>query len=310
MTLYNKTLTNKILHSGVPYPGIFKKMPADLSNYLDHFELPYNEAKYEGGYVKIGENIIFTQTFTPSEYRKTAFLFHGYLDHSGYFSNVIALLIKNGIRVVAWDQPGFGLSSGKRAYCKSFDEYTIVAENIINKFNDVEENKPKIFIGHSFGCTQILSLLRDRKIAQDEKIIMIAPLIHCVKWKMVNMALFLLGSFLKKVPRKFKRVSNNNNFIEKIRSDHLEDRKIDVTWPKALVNWEKTLVDLKTPIIHTLVLQGDLDDTVDWQYNVKWLEAKFSNLEKIIYKGGRHHLHNDTPEILAPCLRAMKDFIK
>lgn len=310
MSTYNQKLTDKILNSGIPFPNIFHKIPADISNYLDHFGLPYNDVKYEGGYIKIGVNNIFVQSFTPPEYRKTAFLFHGYFDHSGYFSNIVTFFIKQGIRVVVWDQPGFGLSTGKRAFCNSFEEYAIVAEFILNKFKDIEEPEQHFFIGHSAGCTQILTLIRDRKIAQQDKIIFIAPLVHCVNWKGVVISLALFSSILKKVPRKLKKVSNEKDFVNKIRNDHLEDKVVDVSWPKAMVKWEQSLVELKTPIFHTLVLQGDLDDTVDWRYNLNWLENKFSNLEKLIIKGGRHHLHNDSPEIVKLCLKTIEDFIK
>mgnify|MGYP003421328106 FL=1 len=165
-------------------------------------------------------------------------------------------------------------------------------------------------LGHSAGCAQILSLIRDRKIAQNDKIVFIAPLIHCAQWKLALTGLFLFGSILKRIPRKLKNVSSDKEFLSKIRSDHLEEKWIDISWPKAMVKWEKTMIDLKTPIFHTLVLQGDLDDTVDWRYNLKWLENKFSNLEKLFLKGGHHHLHNESPDLLRPCLKAIEDFVK
>lgn len=309
MTIYHQNLTDKIVKSGISYPNIFKKMPADMSNYLDHFDLPYNDAKYEGGYLKVGIHQIFLQTFTPPEFQKTAFLFHGYFDHGGYFSNVVSLLLKKGIRVVVWDQPGYGLSSGERAFCNTFEDYIFVAEAIIQKFVENESAGPHLFIGHSAGCAQILSLICNRKIDQQDKIIFIAPLIHCTHWKLVTFMMSLLGSFLKKVPRKLKRVSNDQEFIKKIRSDHLEGRSVHLSWPKALIQWEKTLVEMKTPIVHILVLQGDLDDTVDWRYNMKWLEGKFSNLEKVMFKGGRHHLHNEAPELLQKVLKAIESYL-
>ena len=310
MTVYNKKLTDKIFNSAIKYPDMFLKMPLDLSNYLDHFNLPYNGLKYEAGYVKVGDNSIFTQSFTPLDFKKTAFLFHGYFDHTGYFSNVISTLVKNKIRVISWDQPGFGLSTGQRGFCKSFNDYVAVAEVMLKKFEDEEESASHFFIGHSAGCAQIISLIRDRKLKQQDKVIFIAPLVHCVHWKLVTVSLSVFGSLLKRVSRRFKKISSNKDFEFKLRADHLEDKFIDIAWPKAMVQWEKTLIDLKTPIFHTLILQGDLDTTVDYQYNLKWLEEKFSNLEKIEIKGGHHHLHNEEPVMLQLCLNAIEKFIK
>lgn len=309
MTAYNKTLTDKIIKSCVAYPDIFKKLPADITDYLDHFDLPYEGVLYEGGYLKVGKANIFTQTFTPNDFQKTAFLFHGYFDHAGYFSHVIRLLVQNRVRVIAWDQMGFGLSSGKRAFCNSFEEYLAIAEYMIQKFKSEEDTK-HLYIGHSAGCSQILSLVRDRKILQQDKIIMIAPLVHCINWKLTVVSTAVLGNALKKVPRVLRRVSSDKEFLEKINADHLEDKWVDVAWPKAMIKWEKTLNEIKTPIFPTLVLQGNLDSTVAWRYNMKWLESKFPNLEKIIIKGGRHHLHNENQDLLKICLEAINKFIQ
>lgn len=309
MNTYNINLTNKIINSGILYPDIFRKMPADMANYLDYFDLPYNGVQYDGGYLKIGKHSIFTQTFTPKDYQKTAFLFHGYFDHSGYFSKVVDLLIKLGIRVVAWDQMGFGLSKGKRGFCNSFEEYVEIAEFIINKF-EREEGASNILIGHSAGCSQIFSLILDRKISQQDKIVLIAPLIHCINWRLTVASTALFGHVLRRLPRILRRVSSDKDFVLKLKNDHLEDKWVNVAWPKAMIKWEKTLSEIKTPIIHTLVLQGDLDATVSWRNNLKWLEEKFPNLEKIEIKGGRHHLHNESPKLLKLCIDAIEKFLK
>jgi len=308
MTAYTKALTEKIAKSCIAYPDIFKKLPADITDYLDHFDLPYEGVLYEGGYLKIDKVNVFTQTFTPKNFQKTAFLFHGYFDHTGYFSHVIRLLLQNNIRVIAWDQMGFGLSSGKRAFCNSFDEYLVIAENIIQKFKGDVKDK-HIYIGHSAGCSQILSLVRDRKILQQDKILLIAPLVRCISWKVTVLSTSVIGNTLTKVPRVLRRVSSDREFLIKLKSDPLEDKWVDVSWPKALIQWESSLKEIKNPIFSTLVLQGDLDSTVSWRYNMKWLESKFLNLEKIIIKGGRHHLHNENPELLKICLDFIKKFI-
>ncbi|RFQ20759.1 alpha/beta hydrolase, partial [Pseudomonas sp. ATCC 13867] len=43
-----------------------------------------------------------------------------------------------------------------------------------------------------------------------------------------------------------------------------------------------------------LVIQGDADETVDWQYNLRVLEDKFERIECLLLTGARHHLANES----------------
>ena len=42
-----------------------------------------------------------------------------------------------------------------------------------------------------------------------------------------------------------------------------------------------------------MVIQGDLDETVDWKYNLKVIRAKFEDPDIRVLPGARHQLANE-----------------
>ena len=46
-----------------------------------------------------------------------------------------------------------------------------------------------------------------------------------------------------------------------------------------------------------LVIQGEADKTVDWEHNLKVLNAKFSQPQVLLLPEARHHLANETVAI-------------
>lgn len=308
MTGFNEKLSKKIANCGISYPDIFRKLPSDMSEYMDYFGLPYNNIEYEGGFVSIGNHKIFVQSYMSPSYEKTAFLFHGLFDHGAYFASLIPSLIKLKYRVVLFDQMGFGFSSGDRGYCDSFDQYSEIAARLIEKYHS-DPNEPCLYIGHSAGCSSILNLIRNQKVSQNDKVIFLGPLVRCAKWGLVKFSYKIFNKFRDKVPRKYTRMSEDTLFVDKLKGDPLEGKYVDVRWVGALINWESTLSKFPTPILPVLVIQGDQDETVDWQYNLNWLSSKFSNLEKLIIEGGRHHIHNDGPKYKSICLQKIEKYL-
>lgn len=308
MSHFSEKLYKKIATSKIVYPTIFKKLPADISEYLDAYQLPYDHIDYEGGFVTIGENSIFVQSFSKGDYKNIAFLFHGLFDHAGYFSSIIPLLLELGYRVIVWDQMGFGFSSGERSHCKSFGQQTEIAEFLVEKFSS-KEHVNRLFLGHSAGCSQLLDLIRHQKISQKDQVILLCPLVRCAKWKWVKLAYFLVGKILKQVPRKFKHISNDADFVNQLKNDVMEDKHVKVSWVRAMIRWEASLHHYPTPIGSVLVIQGDKDETVDWEYNLLWLKQKFSNLKEVVVEGAYHHIHNESSKYKTICLNKIKEYL-
>lgn len=89
-----------------------------LERYLGHYGLAPLLAEHVGlyvGYVDARGFRLWTQIWSPPEPVGTAFVVHGYFDHLGLYRHLLERLLERHWRVVLWDLPGHGLSSGARA---------------------------------------------------------------------------------------------------------------------------------------------------------------------------------------------------
>ena len=86
-----------------------------LGRYLEHYQLSHLLADHVGlhvGFIEAGNFRLWAQVWSPAEPKGTAFVVHGYFDHLGLYRHLLSLLLNRGWRVVMWDLPGHGLSSG------------------------------------------------------------------------------------------------------------------------------------------------------------------------------------------------------
>src|SRR5690554_765962 len=97
-----------------------------LERYLGHYGLAPLLAEHVGlyvGYVDARGFRLWTQIWSPPEPVGTAFVVHGYFDHLGLYRHLLERLLERHWRVVLWDLPGHGLSSGARASIQDFADY-------------------------------------------------------------------------------------------------------------------------------------------------------------------------------------------
>lgn len=76
-------------------------------------------------------------------------LLHGIAEHSGRYEHVGARLAAAGIEVVAIDHRGYGLSGGRRAYVRSFDQFHADVEDQLAQVRTLR--LPTALLGHSMG---------------------------------------------------------------------------------------------------------------------------------------------------------------
>src|SRR5690606_29972916 len=97
----------------------------EFLDYLDFYKLHYSEdicrQHFMGVFEAAGYQLV-AQYWLPTGVspKGTVFFLHGYYDHVGLFSAFIGFLLRQGWIVVAYDQPGHGLSSGEQASIKDF----------------------------------------------------------------------------------------------------------------------------------------------------------------------------------------------
>ena len=280
------------LNLNEPYPG-----HGSFKSYFDFYELNIPNIKHYFGSFRSNGYIIAAQVFMPENHKAAVFLLHGYLDHTGILKDTIHFLVKEGFAVAAYDMPGHGLSSGERV---SIDDFKVYSD-ILNDFVSLYQTQfpgPLHIIAHSTGCAATIDFILTTDNMPFDKIILIAPLIRSYAWYLSKTGMFLCRPFFDSVPRKFGNNSSNTEFLQFVKEkDPLQYRKVPFQWVESLFEWNKTFQDYGVSLKNLLVIQGNLDKTVSWKYNLKKIKEQFPKAEIKIIKNGRHHLLNESSEL-------------
>ena len=229
----------------------------------------------------------------------TLLVIHGFYDHMGLYRHVIEWGLNRGFVVITCDLPGHGLSSGARASIDDFAQYQAVLQGLFIEAQSLALPQPWHLCGQSTGGAIVLDhALRqgDQSPAQG-RVILLAPLIRPKDWRWSKFSYYLLRGFVKGIARRFSENSNDPQFLPFLQADPLQPVRLPTAWVGALARWIPR-IERATPCSRRpLVIQGEADKTVDWQYNLEVLKTKFDQPQVLLLPEARHHLANETAEI-------------
>ncbi|MDR5866410.1 alpha/beta hydrolase [Halomonas koreensis] len=294
--------------------------PADpaggpLDGYLGHYGLAPLLAEHVGlhvGYVDAQGFRLWTQVWRPTVPRGTVFVVHGYYDHLGLYRHLLECLLDRGWQVVLWDLPGHGLSSGERATIDDFDEYGACLRGLqAHLADDGLAPGPWLGIGQSTGAAILATdALRRGDDGHWAGLALLAPLVRPWGWSQSSWLHRLLGPFVRSLPRRFRENSTDADFAAFLReADPLQPDRLAIQWVDAMRRWMPQLLALPANPLPTLILQGERDLTVDWQWNLDVLARKFPNAEIHRHPEARHHLVNEAEPIRRSLFRELERFI-
>jgi alpha-beta hydrolase superfamily lysophospholipase len=261
---------------------------------------------------------IVEQVWEPLNYNgKTLIICHGYFDHTGLYGKVIRWALQNHFRCHCFDLPGHGLSSGEPAAIDSFDQYSKVLSHIVKR-----ENYSRLsFLGQSTGCAVILNALLDKQFSLStqntiDKVFLLAPLVRSKGWQKLRYIYFALRPVLSSIKRGFAESSHNwafNDFLK--HEDPLQSRRIALCWLGAMEEWTEKI---KQPSLQTsspsqsfstLIIQGDDDQTVDWEYNLEQIKRCLPDSKIEPVPGGKHQLVNESEEYWNKVEQLLAEFL-
>lgn len=267
------------------------------NNYLDYYRLRF-ATKHQYLYAKLPSQgfQIAVQCWQPENPRGTVVVVHGYWDHTGLYHHLIRHLINLGFNVIAYDEPGHGLSSGDRIEIDSFATYTRVFEDIIEQTQESLPLKgPLIAIGQSTGGAVIFDYLFTHPEHTIAKTLLLAPLIRIKSWGFVSNAHKLVYPWLRYFPRSLHQVgSHDKEFANFLRTDPLQFNKVSMQWIAALREWIARFNGFTSNASELVYIQGDDDQTVDWTYNLPLAQEKMPNLNAEIVMDAQHNLVNES----------------
>lgn len=246
------------------------------------------------GRLKVAGYQLAVQHYLPlSAQRGSCIVLHGYYDHMGLYGHLFDWLLQQGFAVLTCDLPGHGLSSGPRASIQSFNEYQQVVQALLALVKPLGLPTPVHLIGQSTGGAIGLELaLRDWP-AELGRLVLLAPLVRPRAWRQSWLMYQGLRHFVGQIPRRRSDNSGDVAFLEFVSRDPLQAKVLPTAWVGALARWIPDIEQASPVGVTPLIVQGDADQTVDWQHNLQILADKFSSPEVCMLPGARHHLVNE-----------------
>ena len=279
-----------------------------VSGYLDFYGLLTTQHEHLFGTFRSGPHVIAAHLYRPESPRGTVVLMHGFLDHVGTLSSTVQHLLGQGFAVAAYDQLGHGLSSGPRASVDDFAQYASIFEDFL-QICRAHMPPPYHSIAHSTGAAIVADhLLRN---GQDDlgQVVFIAPLVRSAYWDLSTSVTPVAELFTSELPRVFRKNSSDEQFLEFMRRDPLQPRRTSIAWFNALVDWNERIKSYPPNPRSLVIIQGDADSIVDWEYNVDFLTTKFPNARVEIIETGRHQLLNEAPKLRSQVVRIIDDVL-
>ena len=265
-----------------------------IQAYRQYYGLRFDDTRHYFGKFKSHGRNLAAQVFYPFKPIATAFILHGYCDHTGNLKHLIRLLLDMKLAVATFDLPGHGLSGGAPWSINDFEEYATALSDFV-AFCRGHLPAASFFIGHSTGCAAELERLYRNPEFDFTKTIFLAPLVHSAYWTLTTANYHLAKLFLDTVPRLFRDNSTDPEFIEFLKTDPLQCHEIPLKWVGALLIWNERLQDYQPRLQSILVVQGTGDRIVDWRYNIPFLKRKFKTVDVKWIEDARHQLANEAP---------------
>lgn len=279
----------------------------EWQHYCDFYQLPSTrtaEIKHYAGSVSIAGFHIVTQVWQPNEVTATAYIVHGLYDHIGLYSRLIDYCLSRGWRVITFDLPGHGLSSGERSAINSFQDYDQVFTKILTNIC-LHFSEPIHVFGQSTGGAIIINYLLKYAVDKDNSpfisVNLIAPLVRPYSWIKPKLLFPILSPFKSQLKRGTSTNSHDETFLNFVQNiDPLQTKHLPTSWVASMLNWNQFIEKKKPSDVAINIVQGTEDHSVKWKYNLTFLKKKFPNHSIQIIKHGRHHLVNESSEYQQP----------
>lgn len=278
-------------------------------NFEEHF--PGKDIELYSGSVLSEEYSIFCQYWRPKKPTATVVICHGYYDHMGIYQKLISYLLEQGYAVLGFDLPGHGLSSGERAAIESFSNYSAGLQTILDYSASVLVGDIHV-VGQSTGCAVIMNHILGDYPFVFSKVALLAPLVKPKGWNSGQWLFTLLNKRIQTMPRRFAVNSHDREFLRFLaEQDILQPKQLSVQWIGAMKEWMETL-EARTEVSAKplLIIQGTEDGTVDWEFNLPYIETHFTSVKVELIEEGRHQLVNEAPRFRKKVFAALGQYLK
>ncbi|NIB39377.1 alpha/beta hydrolase [Pseudomaricurvus alkylphenolicus] len=281
--------------------------------YLNHYNINFLQEglcqHHSFGRFRASGFDVAAHIWRPAAPAGTVFFIHGFTDNVGLMQHALRFLLQQKFAVVAFDLPGHGLSSGDQASIDSFDQYRDVFMVCMRKVVGLPH--PWHAVGQSTGGAVLLNFLGSLPQQQSiEKVMLLAPLIRPQGWALARWVFPIYKMLVRQLPRKFNQSSHDADFLRFVENeDPLQTRITPMRWAVAMEEWIDNFWVFDVQKRPLTIIQGDSDQTVDFEYNLEAIREKFPHTRVVNIVGGRHQLVNESEQYREKVMSALKDWL-
>lgn len=280
-----------------PFVGLGLE-PTGLPEFCRFYGIDFNTrfpgVQYRVGTVPSGSFSLAVHRWLLPGATSTLLIVHGYFDHTGLYGKLIEFGLANNCNVLMFDLPGHGLSSGDPAVIDDFADYGQAIKAVLAAAQPPD--LPLWAMAQSTGCAALVEYARHFQWPFAATVLL-APLLRPAGWAQGRVAHAVLRYFTSNIKRKFSKNSSDPVFLEFIRRDPLQARRLSLHWVAALGRWLASLSLGDLGVGPVLLVQGDADRTVDWRYNMQAYCQLFPGSQVEMLPGAGHQLANETTAI-------------
>ncbi len=283
------------------------EMVAFCHEYGLEFATRCPQVSHAVGGVRSGDYTLAVHQWSQPDARANLLLLHGYFDHTGLFGKLVDWGLSHHCNVLIFDLPGHGLSSGEPAVIDDFGDYSRAIDDVLRAVR--LPAVPLWVMAQSTGGAALIDYARkfDWPFAAT---VLLAPLVRPAGWRGISVAHRFLGPFIHSIRRTFAVNSSDRDFLAFIKSDPLQSQRMSLRWVGALRRWLSDLQPHDLGVGPALVIQGDADGTVDWRYNMPFIDQLFPGSQIEYLHGAGHQLANELAAIRAGYLQRVEDWLK
>lgn len=224
---------------------------------------------------------------------------HGYTDHSGRYHELKKIINDSGYSITFYDQRGYGVSQGERAYVEDFDDYCKDLNTIIDNFRVV--GIPTILMGVSMGGCIISKYLIDYGEGKINGAVLLSPMLKISDnvapfLRKISKILAAIVPKLKTIKLESEALSRDPEIVTQYENDSLVYHggavvKTGVEMLDAVTYVQENLEKITLPV---LVLHGTADRLTDPKGSKKFVD-QIKSADKLFleYPGLYHELLNE-----------------
>jgi len=280
-----------------------------VEDYLIKYGLVFGGVEYESINFQSSSCQIKGHIFRPKQAIASVVLLHGYMNHTSQLKHLIQFLTERNYAVAVFDLPGHGLSSGKRGDIENFSQYTIALQDFI-KHAQQKLPSPYNTIGFSTGASVVIDYLLTDNSDIIDKVILAAPLVRYFGFQKANPLLKFYSALGRDLPRIPQNVTSDTSYKKLVNKDKLQVKWVPVNWVNALHQWLDKIEKLSPSQKPIKIIQGTLDKTIDFKFNVEFLKTKFAHVDLTLIENARHELFNESEPLRNHVFSHVFDYLK